>query len=310
MDETLLRDVIEGFSRPQKLLSPKYFYDQRGSELFEKITRLPEYYPTRTEAGLLRWFAAQWIAKLGARALVELGAGNGEKTRILLDALPDGAVYIPVDISEEFLREAAQELEDEYPELDVQPAVSDITQRLRMPQDLPSPAVFAFLGSTIGNFERDAAIRLLCNIARQLRGTDRFLMGVDLKKDVSVLEAAYNDAAGVTAEFNKNLLTVLNRELGTNFDLDAFEHRAHWNAEAGRVEMHLAARTHQVVDVPGWRSVTFEQDETIHTEISTKYDEPTVRELFENAGMDIETWQTDERGWYALVVGRAAEARD
>jgi L-histidine N-alpha-methyltransferase len=213
-----------------------------------------------------------------------------------------------VDISEEFLREAAQELEDEYPELEVQPAVSDITQRLRMPADLPSPAVFAFLGSTIGNFEREAAIRLLCNVARHLRADDRFLMGVDLKKDVAVLEAAYNDSAGVTAEFNKNLLNVLNRELGTDFDLDAFAHRAHWNEAAGRVEMHLVALSPQTVNVPGWRAVTFDQGETIHTEISTKYDEATVRELFDKAGMQIEKWQTDERGWYALVIGRVDAA--
>ena len=300
----LLKDVIDGLSRPQKELSPKYFYDQRGSELFEEITRLPEYYPTSAEAALLRAFAASWLESIKACALIELGAGNGEKTRILLDALGDGATYIPVDISAEFLQEAAQELEEDYPGLEVQPAVSDITQALRLPPDLPAPAVYAFLGSTIGNFERPAAVSLLRNVRRQMRPDDRFLMGVDLKKDPAVLHAAYNDAQGVTAEFNRNILHVLNRELGSDFDVDAFEHQAVYRPAEGRVEMLLIARTPQRVTIPGWKTVEFAAGESIRTEISTKYDREGVAELFGAAGLAIEHWESDARGWYALAIGR------
>jgi L-histidine N-alpha-methyltransferase len=305
----LLHDVKEGFSRPQKELSPKYFYDQRGSELFEAITHLDEYYPTRTEAALLASFAAPWLHAFGARALIELGAGNAEKTRILLNALHDGATYIPVDISAEFLRETAMEIEEEYPDLEVHPAVSDITKALRLPDDLPEPAVYAFLGSTIGNFEPTDAVRLLRNIRCIMRDGDRFLIGVDLKKDIETLEAAYNDAKGVTAEFNRNVLHVLNRDLGTDFDIEQFYHRAHYNAGAGRIEMHLIARSPQTVHVPGWRDVTFDEGESIRTEISTKYDEATMRDLFARAGLVMEQWQTDDRTWYAMMVGRAGRGR-
>ncbi len=301
----LLKDVIEGFSKAQKELSPKYFYDQRGSELFEDITRLPEYYPTRTEAALLREFAAPWLRTIGARALIELGAGNAEKTRVLLDALDDGATYIPVDISEQFLRETAQEVEAEYPELEVQPAVSDITKTLRMPADLPAPAVYAFLGSTIGNFETEDAVRLLCNVRRIMRREDRFLLGLDLKKDITILEAAYNDAQGVTAEFNRNVLHVLNRDLRSDFDVNAFEHRAHYDATEGRIEMHLIASTAQRVSIPGWRVIDIAAGESIRTEISTKYDEAITRSMFERAGLTVDRWETDERGWYAMAVGAA-----
>ncbi len=301
----LLRDVIDGFSHHQKRLSPKYFYDQRGSELFAEITRLSEYYPTRTEAALLESFAAPWLRDFRACALIELGAGNAEKTRILLDALGDGATYIPVDISEDFLRETALEIEDEYPELNVQPSVSDITKTLRMPAVMLSPAVYVFLGSTIGNFETCEAVALLRNVRRQMRASDRFLLGADLRKDIATLEAAYNDAQGVTAEFNRNLLHVLNRDLGTDFDPSMFEHRAHYETKHGRIEMHLIARAAQTVHVPGWKDVSFAEGETILTEISTKYDEATMRSLFEQAGLVVDVWTTDERAWYAMVVGKS-----
>jgi L-histidine N-alpha-methyltransferase len=301
----MLREVVGGLSRPQKELSPKFFYDKRGSELFEQITHLDEYYPTRTEAAMLRSFGAAWLRGSGARALIELGAGNAEKTRILLDALQPGDTYIPVDISKEFLEAEARELKREYPELQIKPAVCDITQALNMPADLPSPAVFAFLGSTIGNFETDGAVRLLRNIAAGMRGEDRFLMGADLKKDEDVLLRAYNDSKGITAEFNLNILRVLNRELGADFDVAAFEHRAIYNAEAGRIEMHLVSKRDQAVDIPGWKRLNIARGETIRTEVSTKYDESTVRALFERAGLQMEVWQADARNWYALTVARA-----
>ena len=300
----LLRDVIAGLSRDQKELPPKYFYDKRGSQLFEEITRLPEYYPTRTEAQLLRTFGAAWLRTTHADALVELGAGNAEKTRILLNALSPGDTYMPVDISREFLEAESRELATEYPQLRIRPVVCDITHKLDMPDDLPAPAVFAFLGSTIGNFENDAAVKLLRNIVSVMRHGDRFLMGADLKKDRTVLEAAYNDGQGITAEFNLNVLRVLNRELGADFDIDSFRHRATYNEAAGRIEMYLESSVQQTVTIPGWRQVQFAAGESIRTEVSTKYDEAAVCSLFTSAGLTLEVWQTDERGWYALAVGR------
>lgn len=303
----MLRDVIDGLSRPQKELLPKYFYDQRGSELFEQITRLPEYYPTRTEAKLLRTFGAPWVQSIGARTLVELGAGNAEKTRILLDALPAGATYIPVDISAEFLAGVAKELQDDYPALYVQPSVSDISQALHLPAELQEPAVYAFLGSTVGNFERELAVRLIRTIRTHMRPGDRFLMGVDLKKDIRIIEAAYNDDQGVTAEFNLNILHVLNRELNADFDTSGFTHRAYYNESAARIEMHLVAVRDQAVNIPEWSTVRLQAGETIRTEFSRKYDEAAVLDMFEAAGLRIDKWQTDDQQWYALVVGRAGE---
>jgi L-histidine N-alpha-methyltransferase len=301
----MLREVIDGLSRPQKELSSKFFYDRRGSQLFEEITRLPEYYPTRTEAAMLRSRGAGWVRESRAHALIELGAGNAEKTRILLDALQPGDMYIPVDISKEFLESEAHELQKEYPHLTIRPAVRDITKSLTMPADVPAPAIFAFLGSTIGNFDRAAAIRLLRNIACEMRDGDMFLMGADLKKDPEVLHRAYNDSEGVTAEFNLNVLRVLNRDLGTDFDIGAFEHRAIYNEAAGRIEMHLVATSDQRVNVPGWKVLDIAAGETIRTEISTKYDESTIRELFEHAGLALDAWATDERNWYALTLSHA-----
>lgn len=299
-------EVWEGLHRTQKELSPKWFYDSVGSALFDAITRLDEYYPTRTERMILEAFGPAWFRELRPQSLVELGAGSAEKTRILLDALGPGSVYVPVDISQSYLDAVEVELEEEYPDLDVVPAMSDIAHGLHVPANLPAPTVFAFLGSTIGNFDRPAATRLLGRLRRAMRSEDRFLMGADLVKDPVVLELAYNDASGVTAAFNRNILRVLNDALETDFDLDAFEHRAFYDADARRIEMHLVATSDQTVALPGRGTVEIAAGESVRTEISTKYDRAAVQALFADAGLALERWTTDDRGWFALAVGRIA----
>jgi L-histidine Nalpha-methyltransferase len=299
-------EVWAGLRREPKEIAPKFFYDAAGSALFDRITELPEYYLTRAERALLERFGRPWIRRLGARAIVELGAGSADKTRVLLDELDAGrTVYHPVDISTTYLDEVGAALRDEYPGLTVRPLRSDISRELRMPAGLPAPAVIAFLGSTIGNFPGDAARRLLERVAAALRPADRLLLGVDLKKDRTVLERAYNDASGVTAAFNRNVLRVLNREVGTDFDVDAFEHRAHYDEACGCIEMQLVARAAQTVAVPGCGAVLVAAGEAIRTEISMKFDRPGIEELFDRGGLVLEHWFADEAGRFALAVGRA-----
>jgi L-histidine N-alpha-methyltransferase len=308
-DPQMLAEVMDGLSAPQKELPPKYFYDHRGSELFEEITRLPEYYLTRAERALLeRWMPAL-IPALGTRTLVELGAGSAEKTHVILDAMRDAGtaeVYVPVDVSASFLQDTAVRLRRDYPGLRVSPAVADISAELNLPAALPSPVLVAFLGSTIGNFYPPAAIRLLARVRAGLGPCDRFLMGADLRKDVRLIEAAYNDARGITAEFNRNMLRVLNRELGADFDPDAFEHRAFYEPDAHRIEMHLVSTRRQAVRIPGVGEVRFARGETLRTEISCKYDIPSLAELFAAAGLRLESWRTDSERRFALVVGAPA----
>jgi len=302
----MLADVAAGLSAPQKELPPKYFYDQRGSELFEEITRLPEYYPTRTERALLEGWMPELMAQLGTRSLIELGAGSAEKSRIILDAMRAtglGELYVPIDVSATFVSQTAAQLRREYPGLTVEPAIADIAEELNLPRRIPRPALFAFLGSTIGNFYPPAAIRLLARVRAAMGPSDRFLMGVDLRKDVARIEAAYNDSQGVTAEFNRNMLLVLNHELGADFDPQAFEHRAFYDQVAHRIEMHLVSLRDQVVSIPGLDPVRFARGESIRTEISSKYDRQSVAELFEAAGLRIEAWPTDPTTPFGLVVG-------
>jgi len=305
----MLAEVAAGFSAPQKELSPKYFYDQRGSELFEEITRLPEYYPTRTERALLQGWMPELIPQLGTRTLIELGAGSAEKSRIILDAMRAAGtaeLYVPIDVSATFLSLTAATLRRDYPGLTVEPAVADISEELNLPRRLPHPALFAFLGSTIGNFYPPAAIRLLGRVRSAMSPSDRFLMGVDLRKDVARIEAAYNDSAGVTAEFNRNMLYVLNHELGADFDPLFFEHRAFYEPVAHRIEMHLVSTRAQRVTIPGMGEVSFAKGESIRTEISAKYDRASVSELFDAAGFRIEAWPTDPATPFGLVIGAPA----
>jgi L-histidine N-alpha-methyltransferase len=302
----MLAEVAAGLSAPQKELPPKYFYDQRGSELFEEITRLPEYYPTRTERALLESWMPRLIPELGARSLVELGAGSAEKSRIILSAIRNAGaagVYVPIDVSVSFLTQTAARLRRDYPGLVVEPMVADIAEEFSPPPELPHPVLYAFLGGTIGNFYPPAAIRLLGRVRAAMNPEDRFLMGVDLRKDIRRIEAAYNDSQGVTAAFNQNMLLVLNAELGSDFDPDAFLHSAFYEPVTHRIEMHLVSTVDQEVRVPGVGLIHFDQGESIRTEISCKHDRSSVAELFEAAGLRIETWRPDPEVLFALVVG-------
>jgi L-histidine N-alpha-methyltransferase len=302
----MLAEVAAGLSAPQKELPPKYFYDQRGSELFEEITRLPEYYPTRTERALLVEWMPRLIPELGTRTLIELGAGSAEKSRIILSAMREAGTatrYIPIDVSASFLNQTATRLRREYPGLLVEPVVADISEEFTPPPVSAHPALYAFLGGTIGNFYPPAAIRLLNRIRSAMRFEDRFLMGVDLRKSVARIEAAYNDSQGVTAAFNRNMLLVLNHELGAEFDPDRFEHRAFYEPVTHRIEMHLVSTIDQNIRIPGIGVVHFDQGEALRTEISCKHDRTSVAQLFAAAGLRIEHWSPDPELLFALVVG-------
>ena len=270
--EAFARDVAAGLSKPQKSLPCRYFYDARGSQLFEEITALVEYYPTRTEASILRDCAAEIAARTKpGSCLVEFGSGSSAKTQIILDALPQLAAYVAIDVSESALEEARARLAQLYPLLRVECVVADFGADFTMPRDLlGAPRLGFFPGSTIGNFEPAQAQKLLGHFAQTLGPGSRLIIGVDLEKDPAILLPAYDDARGVTAAFNLNLLARINRELGADFDLTAFRHLARWNANAGRVEMHLESLRDQSVRVQG-DVVHFARGETIHTENSHKW---------------------------------------
>lgn len=298
-------DVAAGLSRPQKEVPSKYFYDARGSRLFEAITALPEYYLTRTERALLVEVAPELVGVLRPRSLTELGAGGAQKTRIILDAMLRagcGEVYQPIDVSAVFLTDTAGRLRREYPGLRVIPVVADFSGSLPAGDELPAPRLYVVLGSTLGNFEPLEATHLLARIRAVLDPTDRLLLGVDLKKDAALLEAAYNDGAGVTAEFNRNLLRVLNRELGADFDLAAFEHRALYLPVPGRIEMHLVSTKRQSVVIPSVGAFDFQPGESIRTEISCKYDRAELDRLCHAASLGVERWWSDAESLFALVL--------
>src|SRR5947209_5826593 len=252
-ERCLANDVLDGLTRPFKELPPKHFYDARGSELFEQICELPEYYPTRTECAILEACAEEIVAGNAAAELVELGSGSAEKARILLDAMASAGTlrrYVPLDVSETALREAAAQLIDEYPGLEVHALVADFERHLdRLPPSGPQPRIVALLGGTIGNFPPGSRRRILREIRGRMGSGDRLLMGTDLVKDPAVIEAAYNDSEGVTAEFNRNVLAVVNRELGGDFELDAFEHVAFFDARHEWIEMRLRASRAQSVQL-------------------------------------------------------------
>ena len=304
-----LEEIQWGLTRPQKQLSSKFFYDTRGSELFESITELPEYYLTRTETDILKTQVSRWISEMEPASLVELGAGSARKTRILLAAMAHRTperVYAPVDVAGDFLRETAEALKLEDSSLDVRPQVRDITWDLDFVDDLPRPVLFALLGSTIGNFTGEAAEGLLSNVRSAMREGDLFLLGADLRpgegKSIERLEAAYNDAQGITAEFNLNMLRVLNRDAGTNFDVAAFRHRALYSEREGRIEMHLVADVAQEVRIPGSEIVRIGAGESIRTELSCKYDRSVLTRMLESARLEITRWCTDEDGLYSMAL--------
>jgi L-histidine N-alpha-methyltransferase len=299
----VLEEVREGLSRAPKELPPKFFYDERGSELFEAITRLPEYYLTRAEAALLARWMPVWLAELRPASLVELGAGSAVKTRLILDAIPAAGVYVPVDVSGDFLEASARGIRASYPALEVRPVAADFTATFALPP-LPHPTLHAFLGSTIGNFAADDAVALLRATRARMGAHDRFLMGVDLRKDPRIVEAAYNDAAGITAEFNRNMLRVVNARTGADFDVEAYAHHAFYDRTEHRIEMHLVALRPQTVTVPGAGAWTIAAGESIRTEISCKHDRASVHALFAAAGLEVERWEDD--GLFAIVLGRAS----
>ena len=304
-DPAVLTDVRAGMDRAQKELPPRFFYDERGSELFEEITRLPEYYLTRAEAALLGRHMPEWMAGLRPAALVELGAGSAVKTQLILDAMrASAAVYVPVDVSADFLETTARRVGEAYPGIEVRAVAADFTAAFPLPP-LPHPVLHAFLGSTIGNFAPGEAVALLRAVRLRMGSSDRFLMGVDLRKDPARIEAAYNDSAGVTAEFNRNMLRVVNALTGADFDADAFEHRAFYNRDEHRIEMHLVPAAAQTVTVRGAGTWTVAAGETIRTELSCKHDRASVDAMFAAAGLRVERWE-DADGLFAIVLGAAA----
>jgi L-histidine Nalpha-methyltransferase len=277
--------------------------------LFEEITGLPEYYLTRAEQALLNRHIPQWIAALRPRALVELGAGSAAKTRIILDAMRaegSGEAYVPVDINADFLERTAAELRHEYPGLRVVPVSADFSRSLALPPSLPRPALLTFLGSTIGNFTTPGAVDLLRRVRGALHAGDRFLLGTDLRKDAAVLEAAYNDSRGITAEFNLNMLRVLNRDFGADFDVESYRHRAFYDPREHRMEMHLVPVRAQTVHPPGVGDVELREGETLRTEISCKYDRQSVVELFAASGLEMVEWREDPDGLFALSLAAPA----
>ncbi|WP_134668411.1 MULTISPECIES: L-histidine N(alpha)-methyltransferase [unclassified Amycolatopsis] len=307
----LRADVREGLTADQKWLPPKWFYDAEGSKLFEKITALPEYYPTRSEREVLAARAAEVAERTGAHTLVELGSGSSEKTRLLLDALTAHGTleaFVPMDVSETALAEAAAAITADYPKLEVRGVVGDFTQHLQL---LPgtAPRVVAFLGGTIGNFLPDERAEFLHSVRDVLGEGEWLLLGTDLVKDRETLERAYDDAAGVTAAFNRNVLRVINAELGADFDPDEFDHVAHWNADREWIEMRLRARCRTEVRIPGADLIVpFAEGEHIRTEVSAKFRPDGVEAELNAAGFALERWWTDSQQRFGVSLARSVRA--
>jgi L-histidine N-alpha-methyltransferase len=302
--QELVDDVRAGLTRTPKELPPRWFYDDRGSELFEQITELPEYYQTRTEAAILRSRAAEIIDRTRPGAIVELGAGASTKTRLLLEpAHRDGLqVFVPFDVSDGIVQRAARELLREFPGLVVHAVIGDFAHHLK---EIPrlGRQLIVFLGSTIGNFFPDQRQEFLSAMRALMQPGDAFLLGVDLVKDQRELVAAYDDAQGVTAAFNRNVLAVINRELDAGFDLHAFEHVASYDAQQDWIEMHLRSLADQTVPIPGAElTVNFAQGELMRTEISAKFTRQKVEDCFAQVGLRMDAWYTDERQRFGLAL--------
>ena len=300
------KEIREGLSTSQKYIPCKYFYDARGSELFKEICQLPEYYPTRTEISIMRDIAPELMETFADKDIVELGSGANLKIGILLEAV-DKSVratlrYIPVDINESTVIEASRGLLEWYPELQVLGIIADFTYQLDV---IPTERrlMFCFLGSTIGNMGEDETISFLQSISENMKPDDRLLVGFDMVKTRETVEAAYNDSKGVTAEFNKNILNVLNNELNANFDLSHFDHLAFFNEDCNRIEMHLRANRDISVKLKAIDLETeFKKGETIHTENSRKFTKKSIGDLASRAGLSIQNWYSDSAGWFSLLV--------
>lgn len=304
-EAALRADVLHGLTRTPKVLPPKWFYDARGSELFEEITRLPEYYPTRAEREILLERAQEIASASGARTLVELGSGSSEKTRHLIEAMPALDTYIPVDVSESALTGAAQTLLAAHPGLRVHALLADFTSALRLPES-PGPRLVVFLGGTIGNLLPPERAVFLASVRAMLSPGDTLLIGTDLVKDEAVLVAAYDDAQGVTAEFDKNVLAVINRELDADFRAADFRHVAVWNREQEWIEMRLRARSELTVKIRALDLVVpFAAGEEILTEVSAKFRQEGVRKELAAVGLELVQWWTDAAGRFALSLSVA-----
>ena len=290
-----LKEIVKGLSQEQKTISPKYFYDERGSQLFDKITELPEYYLTDAELEIMQSNIHEMAALIGKTAsLIEFGSGSSLKTRILLENLDDLAAYVPVDISEEHLFSSAQKIRAEFPDIDVRPVVADFTRPFALPSPTITPIknVIYFPGSTIGNFEHETAMELLRVMYEEAGENGALLIGVDLQKDADIIDSAYNDSEGVTAEFNLNMLRHLNNSYDANFDLDAFEHSANYDEDEGRVVIELVSQAEQTVEV-GDTEFSLADGETILTEYSHKYTLAGFAQMASEAGFRVEKVWTD-----------------
>ncbi|MFF7197747.1 L-histidine N(alpha)-methyltransferase [Streptomyces sp. NPDC088197] len=302
---SLRADVLGGLTTAPRTLPPKWFYDKRGSDLFEQITRLPEYYPTRAEQEILTRRAPEIAQLTRAATLIELGSGSSRKTRLLLDALTSGGTlsrYAPLDVSASALEEAGEAIVRDYPGLRVAATVADFESGLAL-SDEPGPRLLAFLGSTIGNFDAAQRRAFYRTLSLSLTSDDVLLLGADLVKDPDVLVRAYDDSQGITAEFNKNVLHVLNRELGADFDPDAFDHVALWNTDHERIEMHLRSRTAQTVKIPDLDLTTgFTPGEHLRTEISCKFRRDSLTAELHEGGFTVRHWWTDPQSRFALLL--------
>jgi dimethylhistidine N-methyltransferase len=308
-DPAFRADALAGLAAPIPAIPARWFYDHRGSQLFEEITRLPEYYPTRTEAALLERYSGEIAAQVGAdEAVIEFGSGSSAKTPILLRAVRPAA-YVPVDISGDFLRESAAGLQTEFPDLPILPVEADFTRLFDLPAAVRGAAKLGFFpGSTIGNFVARSAVDLLRAMKETLGEGARLVIGMDRIKDVDILIRAYDDAAGVTAAFNLNLLHRINRELDGDIPVDAFRHRAIWNDALSRIEMHLEAVRDVAFSVCG-RAFAFRAGETIHTENSHKYGHRDSRILLRAAGWGVVSEWTDEQEWFSILLAEAEPPR-
>ncbi len=307
-ERTLAEDVLDGLTRPAKELPSKHFYDAHGSELFERITELPEYYPTRTERWILEAIAGQVAEHTGAGELVELGAGYATKTRVLLDAMAANGTlrsYVPLDVSEATVLASAAELVQEYPGLHVHGVVGDFERHLDALPDPAGPRIVALLGGTVGNFLPGARRRFLRAVRRQLGPDDRLLLGTDLVKDPRIIEAAYDDSEGVTGAFNLNILTVCNRELGADFDIDLFEHVAFYHRRHQWIEMRLRAVDHCTVDLKAIDlQVAFAAREEMRTELSVKFTRERLEADLQSAGLWLDSFHTDPERLFAVSLWR------
>jgi L-histidine N-alpha-methyltransferase len=306
-ERSLADDVLDGLTKPFKELPPKHFYDAAGAELFDRICELPEYYPTRAERAILELRSEEIAAATGAAELVELGSGTAAKTRLLLRALADAGTlrrYVPVDVTETMVLDCAEALVDEFPGLRVHGIVGDFERHLRHLPPPDGPRIIAFLGGTIGNFTPGSRRRFLRGIAKRLRpGVDHLLLGTDLVKDPAVIEAAYDDSAGVTAEFNRNVLRVVNRELDADFDVEAFEHVAFFDREREWIEMRLRAQRRMEVRVGKLDlDVIFAPREELRTEISAKFTPERLRGDLAAAGLQLRAVLTDPEDLFALSL--------